>query len=563
MMSRRTRNAGKTASGLALSRRTTHLRRHFLIVAAIAGAACVLSAAASAPAGALGPGPAPDLAAAKQALTIDRAGAAAIVAEAEAAAGLTRATSTTARAEALRRQAQAAQRAHLFTRATALYGRARALYLEADDQPGARACLTATQDVFLVASTYPATRAEMLDALAEMYPGVTAEQRAAWLDLPSTERMRWDGVVHYFDDVPTNLAYRDVALFQTQPGMVNAYTEIYDKLAAYETGAATAQPWQPYAEPRAFDFTQTLAVPRDQLPASGDLRVWFPLPIEVGPQDNVRVSEITPTTYLHYPESTSQDIGLLHMGVPLGELTGDLNVTFRVQFEHAAQYFKVDPDLVGRYDASSALYRQYTASRGNTRITPSIRRTARRVVGGEANPYLAAQRLYRYVIDNVLYSHMPHFAMYPRGEAESVYVHEHKYGDCGAQSMYFSALCRSVGIPARCTGGFQIFQGTPAGHFWAELYLPNYGWIPVDPTAATIADYIPGLSAAAVGAFHDFYFGSQDDLRLVVQKDTDLQLIPRADGRILLPLAVQMPAALCDTMDEIPGLVLMDYWTFE
>jgi len=519
--------------------------------------------AVSAPAGALGLGPAPDLAAAKNALIVDRAGAAAIVAEAEAAAGLTRATSTTARADALRRQAQAAQRAHLFTRATALYGRARDLYLQAGAALRARACLTATQDIFLAASTYSATRAEMLDALAEMYPGATAEQRAAWLDLPSTERMRWDGVVHYFYDLPTNLAYRDVALFQTQPAMVSAYEEIYDKLASYEAGAAKARPWQPYAEPAAYDFTQTLAVPRDKLPESGDLRVWFPLPIEVGPQDNVRITEVTPTTYLHYPESTSQDIGLLYMGVPLDELTGNLHVTFRVQFEHAAQYFKVDPALVGRYDTSSALYRQYTASHANTRITPSIRRTARRVVGGETNPYLAAQRLYRYVIDNVLYSHMPHFAMYPRGEAESVYVHEHKYGDCGAQSMYFSALCRSVGIPARCTGGFQIFQGTPAGHFWAELYLPNYGWIPVDPTAATIADYIPGLSAAEVGAFHDFYFGSQDDLRLVVQKDTDLPLIPRADGRILLPLAVQMPAALCDTMEEIPGLVLMDHWTFK
>ena len=519
--------------------------------------------AMSAPAGALALGPAPDLAATKNALIVDRAGAAAIVAEAEAAAGLTRATSTTARADALRRQAQAAQRACLFTRATALYVRARDLYLQAGAALRARACVTATRDIFLVASTYSATRAEMLDALAEVYPGVPAEQRAAWLDLPSTERMCWDGVVHYFYDLPTNLAYRDVALFQTQAGMVNAYEEIYQKLAAYETGAAAAQPWKPYAVPQAYDFMQTLAVPRDRLPASGDLRVWFPLPIEVGPQDNVRITEITPTTYLHYPESTSQDIGLLYMGVPLGELAGDLNVTFRVQFEHAAQYFKVDPELVGRYDTSSALYREYTASHANTKITPSIRHTARRVVGGETNPYLAAQRLYRYVIDNVLYSHMPHFAMYPRGVAESVYVHERKYGDCGAQSMYFSALCRSVGIPARCTGGFQIFQGTPAGHFWAELYLPNYGWIPVDPTAATIADYIPGLSAAEVGAFHDFYFGSQDDLRLVVQKDTDLPLIPRADGRILLPLAVQMPAALCDTMEEIPGLVLMDFWTFK
>jgi len=55
--------------------------------------------------------------------------------------------------------------------------------------------------------------------------------------------------------------------------------------------------------------------------------------------------------------------------------------------------------------------------------------------------------------------------MFPRGMPESEYVHTYKRGDCGAQSMYLSALCRSVGIPARTTGGFQIFSGTPAGHF--------------------------------------------------------------------------------------------------
>jgi transglutaminase-like putative cysteine protease len=526
-------------------------------------AVLALLAVGGAPAGALGLGSTPDLAATAEALGLHPSDLTAQPAAAGSRLSGSRATSATIRADALRRLAQKARRAHLFTRAEALYDRARDLYAAVGAARSARACLTAMQDIFLIASTYSSTRAEMLDALEEMYPAVPAEQRAAWLDLPSTERMRWDGAVHYSCDLPMNLAYRDVALFQTQPRMVAAYTQIYQKLAAYEGGGATAQPWQPYAEPRAYDFTQTLRVPRDVLPANGDLRVWFPLPIEVGPQDDVRISEITPTTYLRYPESTSQDIGLLSMGIPLAELAGDLEVSFRVRFRHAAQYFTIDPDLVGAYDKGSALYRQYTASHANTRITPSIRHTAERVVGGEKNPYHAAQRLYRYVIDNVVYSHMPHFAMYPRGTSESVYVHEHKYGDCGAQSMYFSALCRSVGIPARTTGGFQIFFGTPAGHFWAEFYLPDYGWIPVDPTAATIADYLPELPAAEVQSFHDFFFGSQDDLRLVVQKDTDLPLIPRAGGRVLLPLAVQWPAALCDTMEEIPGLVLMDHWAFE
>jgi hypothetical protein len=545
-----------------------------LACAAPAGAA----SAGAVSAGAADIGGAPDLAAARAALQVDEATAAAIVASAEQAAGLapraaassrtasSRAVSsrnaTIKRADVLLAAARKARAAHMFTRAHTLYERAGDLYLQAGAKRQARACLTGMQDLFMYVGTYSRTRAEMLEVLSAMYPSVPEEQRAAWLDLPSTESMRWDGVKHYFYDVPINLAYRDVELFQTLPDHVAGYQTAYDMLQPYEAAAQLAEPWQPYAEPREYDFTQTLAVPRAELPTSGDLRVWLPLPIVNGPQTDVRITELTPTTWTALPTSIAQDIGLLHLNVPLAQLTEDLNVSFKVHYAHSAQYFKVQPRNVGAYKTSSSLYRKYTASRGNTAITPSIRRTARRVVGDETNPYFKARALYVYVLDKVKYSYMPHLALWPRGVPESVYVHAHKYGDCGAQSMYFSALCRAVGVPARTTGGFQTFTGRPAGHFWAEFYLPNYGWVPVDPTAATLVDYLETVSPVDKEAFHAFFFGSQDDLRLVVQKDTDLPLIPRAGMRIALPLAIQMPAATCDTMAEQPGLVLSAYWTF-
>jgi transglutaminase-like putative cysteine protease len=545
---RRARPAPRAAGGVCLA-----------IVAVLSALALL------APDGALaiGLGSEPDIAAAQAALSIDRTEATAAIAAAEAASGLSSKAGAVARADAICRQARAARRAHLFTRATALYDRARDLYLEAGAARKGRACLTAMYDIALVAAMYPSTRAEMLAALSARFPDVPAAERAAWLDLPSTERMRWDGVVHFFYDLPTNLAYRDLNLFQTQPAMVAGYRQIYDLLTPYLAVAAATPAWEQYGTPKTYAFTQTLSVPRDQLPANGDLRIWFPLPIETGPQTGVRITGITPAAYVRYPPSISQSIGLLYMRVPLAQLGGNLDETFDVGYSHAAQYFKVVPSRVGRYDTSSALYRRYTTSRGNTRITPSIRATARRVVDGEKNPYLAARRLYAYVVNNVKYSHMPHLALWPRGEAESVYVHRHKYGDCGAQGIYFSALCRATGIPARCTGGYQTFSGRPGAHFWAEFYLPNYGWLPVDPTVATIADYVPELSTLERQAFHAFYFANQDDLRLVVQKDVDLPLIPRATERVLIPMVIQMPAALCDTMTQIPGVVVSANWTFE
>jgi hypothetical protein len=58
-------------------------------------------------------------------------------------------------------------------------------------------------------------------------------------------------------------------------------------------------------------------------------------------------------------------------------------------------------------------------------------------------------------------------------------------GDCSEYSYLFVALCRAVGIPARVNVGFG-FQGSQEsvvdGHMWAEYYLQDYGWVPVDPT---------------------------------------------------------------------------------
>ena len=469
----------------------------------------------------------------------------------------------TPKADALYARATRAERAHLFTSATALYAHARDLYLAARDEAGARACLTGMHDVEAVVASYPFTRSEVLDQIAERFPDSTPAERAAWLDSPTTERMRWDGRLHYFSDVPVNLAYRDVDLFQTQPALVAKYRRYYDTLRAYIPVAASTPARQQYGVPRTWSFTQRLTVPRDRLPPTGELDLWLPVPIVGGAQSAVQVGDVTPAGFVRNPPSIDQGIGLLALAIPLEALNGDLVVGSTVSYERSAEYFKIDPDHVGRYDTGSWLYRHYTASRGNTRVTPSIRRTAQRVVAGEKDPYLAAKRLYEYVIGTVTYSYTPHMALFPRGVPESVYVHEHRYGDCGAQSMYFSALCRSIGIPARCAGGFQLFSGTPSGHFWAEFYLPDHGWVPVDPTAATMVDYLPDVPAADREAFHDFYFGNLDDLRLTVQNDTDLPFVPAAEARTLISLCVQNPAALCDTMSELPEAVLWEYWSFE
>jgi len=447
-----------------------------------------------------------------------------------------------------------------FTKATAAYKEAGSL-LEKEGMKGdATGCRMAVQRISYFTATYPDLEADVKKKLSEAYPQVPQDQRDRWVSSGEMEHLTWDGKVHYFNQAVENIATRhfDVSYQNKEKNaLLGDFVTSFNK----EIVQRKPIPWQPYSNPRTYLGTETVSVPRGDLPKTGTFKMWFPLPVLTGPQESVSVLSITPDTYIKQPPSIDQDISLAYMEVPLEQLQGDLNVSVRFQFTHYQENYQVDPGNVGVYDKSSPMYKQYTKSYGNIHISKEIKETAGKVVGNEKNPYLAAKKLYDYIIKDIKYSFMPHLTMWPRGEPESVYVHRMKRGDCGAQSMYFSALCRSLGIPARTTGGWQLLLGDFAGHFWSEFFLPNYGWIPVDPTAADMSDWTNQISEQQRKEYKDFFFANQDPKRCNVQLDVDEPLIPPANEDVFLPMAVQNPIATCSTMADSPSLLLLQHYT--
>ena len=61
-------------------------------------------------------------------------------------------------------------------------------------------------------------------------------------------------------------------------------------------------------------------------------------------------------------------------------------------------------------------------------------------------------------------------------------------GVCQDYAHLLLALCRSIGIPARYVCGYVYDAkrgdviGSHASHAWAEIWVPGYGWLGVDPT---------------------------------------------------------------------------------
>ncbi|MFH2020211.1 MAG: transglutaminase-like domain-containing protein [archaeon] len=313
-----------------------------------------------------------------------------------------------------------------------------------------------------------------------------------------------------------------------------------------------------YMNPIRYELNEELNLPRADLPATGTLKIWIPLPTETESQKDIKIISIGPQEYMKGLPVTTGDIGFVYFEIPLNALKTDLNFTVNAEFTSYEQRFRVDPEKVGRYDTESEEYKKYTTSYGNTVITPEIKELALKIKGNETNPYLIAEKIYWYVITNVPYSYMPHLMLEQKGIPEAQYVDEYQVGDCGSQSMYFTALCRAVGIPARTIGGYQMFPPQIGTHFWAQFYLPNYGWIPVDTTVAELADRSDELTEDETKGYKEFFFGNLDAYRYVIQKDADVQPTPQPDESNMYSMVMQHPAFSCDTATEDLGAVIED-----
>ncbi|MDO8873776.1 MAG: transglutaminase domain-containing protein [Methanoregula sp.] len=402
-------------------------------------------------------------------------------------------------------------------------------------------------------------RTEVEQAVEEAFPSISAEQKAGWLLDNRTIRIRSDSEELYFSDTVGNIPFHETALMQKQTAVMKK-TPLYDSLTPVVL-ASPVTTTGPYGKPVTWEGTETLSLPRKELPNNGTLRLWVPAPIESGSQANVTVFSIKPSKYVVTPPDTHADLGLVYMEIPLEQESGDfVNVSVGFWYTQAEQRFAIDPAKVKTYNKSDAEYRKYTAAGKNIVITPEMKKKAMEIVGNETNPYLQARLIYWHIMDTLPYSHVPHIWLETSGTPESSFVLNTGFGDCGSQSMYFAALCRSLGIPARAVGGYQLIPGGEGPHFWAEYYLEGYGWIPVDVTAAETADWSYNATPDERYRFREYYFGSLDPYRYIIQKDVDIPITPDPGNAVLFRMVVQSPKVICDTCPEDLDLFLQANW---
>ncbi|MFH1214403.1 MAG: transglutaminase domain-containing protein [Candidatus Neomarinimicrobiota bacterium] len=155
------------------------------------------------------------------------------------------------------------------------------------------------------------------------------------------------------------------------------------------------------------------------------------------------------------------------------EMTADLTV-------YEVQYF-IYPEKVGGLEKIPADIKQkYLENNEKYQFDhPVILDAVQAAVGKEQNPYWIARKIFNYLIAKMYYERVGGWNTAPTVLARG-------NGSCSEYTFVFIAMCRAAGLPARYVGSV-VVRGDDVCwddvfHRWVEVYLPNYGWIPVDPS---------------------------------------------------------------------------------
>ena len=143
--------------------------------------------------------------------------------------------------------------------------------------------------------------------------------------------------------------------------------------------------------------------------------------------------------------------------------------------------FFVFPDRVGKLeDVPKDIREAYLVDDAKFDLGDSIIQDAvRAAVGKETNPYWIARRIQQYCVDKLTYERVGGWNVAPA-------VLKRGTGSCSEYTFVYIAMCRAAGLPARYAGAVVVRNDDASYddvfHRWVEVYLPGYGWIPVDPS---------------------------------------------------------------------------------
>jgi transglutaminase-like putative cysteine protease len=301
--------------------------------------------------------------------------------------------------------------------------------------------------------------------------------------------------------------------------LMKQWTMATAALGLIAAGAITAPIVRAEPASRTFQFRYRAVV--KEIPAGAQkVEVWLPFPSNDAHQtiDQVSIDAPRPITI-----SREHEYG---------------NPTLYVRVDHPAQR-EIPVEVT--FTATRREYLHRTADGRTPRPLPAaerarflqpdhlvpidgrIRQLALDVTKGKTTELEKARAIYDYVTRTVKYDKSG--TGWGRGDA--LYVCDARAGNCTDFHSLIIGMARAVGMPAKFAIGFPLpaQRGSgdiPGYHCWAEVYVSDVGWIPLDSSEAS--KHPEKL---------DYFFGAHDENRVQLTVGRDITLNPKQAGEPL------------------------------
>jgi transglutaminase-like putative cysteine protease len=202
---------------------------------------------------------------------------------------------------------------------------------------------------------------------------------------------------------------------------------------------------------------------------------------------------IFPNPNTNFKDSDANEIVVYYNSLLKGGTTFIAGFNYNLKIDSTSRDIKPE-SIPNNYAALDSSIKNYLLKEGH--VDPdqiSIKEQAQTLAANITNPYLKAKAIYDFITGSFTYDK----ELLNQIKSDPNAYHSYsppdtlmrKKGICYDFAKLFVALSRSMGVPARVVRGlaFDIKEDESRyvedlGHAWVEIFLPIYGWVPVDPT---------------------------------------------------------------------------------
>ncbi len=362
------------------------------------------------------------------------------------------------------------------------------------------------------------SRDDIAAALAKYYPNLSEEQIDEWEKSNALEMKIIDGEKRYFSRAVSNLFRLNDKAKKIKESVDGINV---DKLEEFLKGyipkvVKTASAYkQRFVLPVKMKLKYSLTVKPNVVPAGEIIRCWLPYPKESNPrQIDVRLISANKKEHI-----IAFDCNLQRTLYMEEKAKADQPTRFEIELSYTSMAEYVDlfsnSGLI-TFDKNPEIFSRYTKEEYPQIVfTERIKEISRKVVGDEKDPIQKLKKIFTWVDENTPWVGTREYSTIPNIPE---YALEQKHGDCGIQTLLFMTLCRYNGIPVKWQSGWMLYPDKIDMHDWGEIYIDNYGWVPVDQDL--------GIKNYLNDSHKYFYLGSTDAYRLIVNDDYSKPLYP-------------------------------------